>query len=576
LSSKQKEQLAEQILKHSGAGRLRSQDATLPRSSILSRTSDPSMETELSMSLPEFMNETPPPASLSRTLDPNALISLPEFFLEQDSHRLSKEKRGSSSRKSSSYLQPSMRGLTMLRSRTDDLGTAAALAAAANPRVALVKRLTRARSNSAPSTGWLGTDSCQDSDSSASEMQSNSLSAVLMISFVAEYQQNLHTVQVYLRLQYPTQGRPLEFEVVTVDDDDSSLTGSDIFVVRMGDSQSPQLSLPVPVLPGLQDIKAYGDHFEVKLAVPPLAQIPAVPSSNEISSPYQHLLDSAQISSIRPTSFVCASCSQHVIACEKVARYVDLPSEHWTELMDAWMCHAEQKLTDAVVKTAGGGFWPKDGTMLVGGRYLLVDEANIVEQTLQRSEKDLGIGDKSSIRCLCGALIGHSEKATMDASTTYRLAKYAVRPVSPYTEPVKIPLCAFVVADMVELQQAHATHRFIIRDEEEDRPRILIWLFNPSIKLSFTDSAHQRAVPHHTTTMTAAKVLFSLVPPSSPLFTNPEKISAQFPAFKNAESLSYPIDVCRRLAATLKESNEAYPSGRRVITQLAVGWLQRL
>lgn len=206
-----------------------------------------------------------------------------------------------------------------------------------------------------------------------------------MVSFVAEYQQNLHTVQVYLRLQDPAQGRPVEFEVLTGDDEDSPLTGSEVFVVRIGPSESPRLSLPVPVAPGLQDVKACGNHFEVKLAVPALAQIPAAPVSDDTSSPYQHLLDSAQISSIQPASFVCASCSLPVIACENVTRYVDLPSEHWTELMDAWMCHAEQKLTDAFMKTAGGGFWPKDGTVLVGGSYLLVDEANVVDRTLQSS-----------------------------------------------------------------------------------------------------------------------------------------------------------------------------------------------
>lgn len=39
-----------------------------------------------------------------------------------------------------------------------------------------------------------------------------------------------------------------------------------------------------------------------------------------------------------------------------------------------------------------------------------------------------------------------------------------------------IPLSAFVVEDMVELQQAHGTYRFVIFDEEEERPRLLVSL----------------------------------------------------------------------------------------------------
>jgi hypothetical protein len=73
------------------------------------------------------------------------------------------------------------------------------------------------------------------------------------------------------------------------------------------------------------------------------------------------------------------------------------------------------------------------------------------------------------------------------------MAKYAVRPVNPVTKcvylffqyiatgthvwlfsPEPVPLSAFVVEDMVELQQAHATYRFVIVDEEEERPRMLV------------------------------------------------------------------------------------------------------
>jgi hypothetical protein len=40
--------------------------------------------------------------------------------------------------------------------------------------------------------------------------------------------------------------------------------------------------------------------------------------------------------------------------------------------------------------------------------------------------------------------------------------------------PCRIPLSAFIVEDMVELAHAHATYRFVILDEEEERPRILV------------------------------------------------------------------------------------------------------
>lgn len=38
-------------------------------------------------------------------------------------------------------------------------------------------------------------------------------------------------------------------------------------------------------------------------------------------------------------------------------------------------------------------------------------------------------------------------------------------------------MSAYVVEDMTELSQAHATYRFIVCDEEEEKPRLLVCHF---------------------------------------------------------------------------------------------------
>ena len=81
--------------------------------------------------------------------------------------------------------------------------------------------------------------------------------------------------------------------------------------------------------------------------------------------------------------------------------------------------------------------------------------------------------------------------------------------------PIRLPLSAFIVADMIELQQAHATHRFIVRDEEDDKPRILMWLFNPSVRLSYSSLTHY-GLPEDGT-IYAAKILFKIIGPRSVL-----------------------------------------------------------
>jgi ubiquitin-protein ligase E3 D len=95
-----------------------------------------------------------------------------------------------------------------------------------------------------------------------------------------------------------------------------------------------------------------------------------------------------------------------------------------------------------------------------------------------------------------------------------------------------VPLSAFIVEDMNEFVQAHATYRFVILDEEEERPRILvralhpkllkvflyiniksrqIWLFKPNIKLAYTVPAQHALLKSGS--IHAAKVLFKIVGP---------------------------------------------------------------
>ncbi len=56
-----------------------------------------------------------------------------------------------------------------------------------------------------------------------------------------------------------------------------------------------------------------------------------------------------------------------------------------------------------------------------------------------------------------------------------RLSLYCTRgKCSCCSRPPRIPLSAFVVGDMNEFVQAHATYRFVIFDEEDERPRMLV------------------------------------------------------------------------------------------------------
>lgn len=136
--------------------------------------------------------------------------------------------------------------------------------------------------------------------------------------------------------------------------------------------------LPAHTTPGPRDVQAQGSHYEIKLMNnrPSSSSSPssAHTSDNEDDGP-PPLLDASQLTNIKPSSFLCASCSLPLIQSSRVSQYRDLPSEHWEELVEAWMCHGDQKLSEQVAKQGQSGFWPAPGQGLVGGSYILFEES---------------------------------------------------------------------------------------------------------------------------------------------------------------------------------------------------------
>ena len=180
-------------------------------------------------------------------------------------------------------------------------------------------------------------------------------------------------------------------------------------------------------------------------------------------------------------------------------------------------------------------------------------------------------------------------------NSEFRVSRSAQRHTTPYlydlTRPTKVPLSAFIAEDMNEFVHAHATYRFVVFDEEEERPRILIWLFKPTMKLSYAVQT-QYVIPK-SGAIRAAKVLYKILDTASvysdldglvleltmctprPTDRRHRSVLKRYPGFPQAEHLYYPRGICRRLGALLKESNTACPENMRTITGLDVGWLQR-
>ncbi|KAF9450605.1 hypothetical protein P691DRAFT_810009 [Macrolepiota fuliginosa MF-IS2] len=536
----------ERLARHSSSRRIHDQDATLQP-----RTKDPNAL----LTLPEFIREAVPPEMVKS--DPRALLTLPEFVKEPPPAHLVPEDEEEGPEPETS-LSP----------------------------VSKLMRKNRNRSSSAPPLSWLRPSSSKGSNS---RPKSRGQNTVFDVSYVAENYENLHHILVYFTASGATPGVDIEAEVPFPSIPHDSEPGCEFLHLRSGTLSSGQLILPGYATTGKKEVKVQGGHFEVKIPtthssrksspsplLPPSSLPAAASSPSDLTGGDKALLDASQLSTSNPTTFICASCSLPLIHSAKISDYRDLPSEHWEELVEAWMCHSDQKLHEHVVKHGKRGFWPKEGQALVGGSYILFEETAVNQNNIYASDQLQNVQNWTLVRCLCGNVVGRCQKHDTEnggSSVMYRMLKYAIRPVSPTSDPLKIPLTAFIVGDMMEYVSAHATYRFVIQDEEEERARILLWLFRPSMRISY--SATSNRITPKTGSIFAAKVLFKLLGPADASI-DLKTILARYPGFPQAEYLSYPMDICQRLAVGLKETNLVYPENLRKMADLDVGWLRRL
>ena len=163
---------------------------------------------------------------------------------------------------------------------------------------------------------------------------------------------------------------------------DQSFEHGDHLVIKCGPHTSLPLLLPAQTTPGKKEVQTQNTHYEIKLPTT------GATSFSDINGQPPPLLDATQLSSINPTSFLCASCSLPLIQSSKVGTYRDLPSEHWEELVEAWMCHGDQKLHEQVIK-GKRGFWPSPGQALVGGSYILFEESAMNRNNFHRKEEPM-------------------------------------------------------------------------------------------------------------------------------------------------------------------------------------------
>ncbi|BEJ13312.1 hypothetical protein CspHIS471_0304860 [Cutaneotrichosporon sp. HIS471] len=417
------------------------------------------------------------------------------------------------------------------------------------------------------------------------------------VGYLCETQENLRVVQVMLYGGNTARASDLELEVTT--------PGGAVVTSRSDPKVRINISLPTPVPLGQRVPFAPADgHMEAKLAALPM-------SATTLNSHITHALSAPSLRQLAPRSLCCTHCDHEIAEFPSDVTFKDLPSEHWSEMLEVWMCHADPAFTAHIAKQTKDGFWPTSSTVLVGGSYLLVAgsdcKTNLVEQ--ESNEAD----DWRRVSCPCGEVLGKVRQSGPGAGTV-RFSKWAISLMrgrgGGEIEAVRFPVSCFVVSDMLELSQAHASYRFLIADEITGSPRLALWLFNPSMhvahrrpaKATFSltsappapsrpswerpgllgmrasgdrargmrNASASRKTESPARSMRAAKIMFKLL-------DGADRGTEGLPGFGGpVETMRYPHDVCDSLIAALRASTTVYPVSRRALGAFSAGFLERV
>ncbi|KAI9289334.1 ubiquitin-conjugating enzyme E2-binding protein [Umbelopsis sp. AD052] len=322
--------------------------------------------------------------------------------------------------------------------------------------------------------------------------------------------------------------------------------------------QTSILPFPTTVYP--QDFKPQNvsdNAFSVRLR---LAQSITVPHDSE--NTILNAKDLKDISTIK-----CRECNA-TLSDKAFPVVKDLPSEHWMELVECWICHETSE------KEHSGKLQPimaQPNLLLVSNTYLLFHPEDVQNVKLDNQCPPVNWDNVIAMKWIpmvcsaCNSAVGekqyrvsHNENVAIPNAEAIKLYKYAVQitmkenPANPFQFDASFQ--RYVAMDFIELFSAHATYKFLIYDRSDESIHGLIWVFNPDIQVynsvSNIDDRWQRAM----------KVLYidnEVDTAAASRHIEKWKID------KSVDKLTYPGKYCRELFAKLTENNLAIPEHLR-------------
>ncbi|UZJ52809.1 hypothetical protein CBS101457_002129 [Exobasidium rhododendri] len=162
------------------------------------------------------------------------------------------------------------------------------------------------------------------------------------LAYVAETQPRLGLISVFLWTPHEPAADHLQYRVDPNDHQSLIVTYQ---------SAPITFTLPHPTLKQ-QDIcsiyRQQEGHWQFKLQ---MERHPCNSAIKYSENPSPSPLSAAMLQQSQPAFLSCNICLCRVAETKSIKQYSSLPSQHWEELVDAWMCHADQELSREMVQS---------------------------------------------------------------------------------------------------------------------------------------------------------------------------------------------------------------------------------
>ncbi|TPX75861.1 nitrite reductase [Chytriomyces confervae] len=376
----------------------------------------------------------------------------------------------------------------------------------------------------------------------------------------------------------------------------------DMLILHPHSSNAPTMALLVPLPRNLtlsQQPTIALSHSPSKTIVSLSAK--TTPSTNESIHPTTtSFMDADALAHTR--ALHCHAC--HASLTPEYATTLaakDLPSEHWHELIDCWACHNEDY--SHLQKGHFGTVIPaRQRVLLVAPTYLVVHESDLlmdaiivnpVEASLDtqthghqshplstwlliqtsniktQSETDLlrllrvalgdalaweGSGSSDSTGSNAKYIAIKLYKHSLD---TFILQHKPIQPASETPPPLKIlhrPYTAFLVHNLLEAANSHASYKFSLTTGNSQHPSMLLWLLNWN--LHYTVSSSDTA-PGREGCFLHRAVKVGFIDCTQPLSDAEQDAVLAWDADKSVERMQVEKAFLGQIVSALVDSNEA-------------------